>query len=83
MAYLRSRTQAGTHAQADTDAGTDVKHAWWRLREATTHRRQRTHALSAHDGIHPGAKKHVDTRRRDEGTHVLLAVFPLPPPTAA
>ena len=69
---------AGTRApQAHADAGADVKHAWRRLREGPTHQRQRTHALRARDGIHPGAKQSVDTLRRDGwGTHVLLAVFP-------
>ncbi len=64
------------HTQADADAGTDVKHAWRRLREGPTHRRQHTHALSARDGIHPGAKQYVDTLRHDGwGTHVPLAML--------
>ena len=76
VAALRPRTQARTHTQADADASADVKHAWRRLREGPTHRRPRTHTLSAHDGIHPGAKQCVDTLRRDGGgTHMLLAVL--------
>ena len=53
------------------------------MREGPTHRRQRTHTLSARDGIHPGAKQYVDTLRCDGGTHKLLAVLDWPPPTVA
>ena len=78
-----ARTHARTHTQADADASADVKHAWRRLREGPSHRRQRTHALSAHDDIHPGAKQTVNTLRRDGGTHPPFAVLYWPPPTVA
>ena len=80
VADLRPRTQAGTHTQADAD---DVEHAWRRLRQGPTHRRQRTHALSARDDVHPGEKQYVNTLRRDGGAHTLLAVLYAPPPTVA
>jgi hypothetical protein len=78
----RARRRART--QPDAHAGANVKHAWRRLREGPTHRRQRTHALSARNGIHPGAN-HTPTRFASimGGTHKKLAAFPLPPPTVA
>jgi hypothetical protein len=84
VAKLRPRTRARAHTQADADAGADIKHARRRLREGPTNRRQRTHALSARDSIHPGAKQYVNTLLRDGGgTHLTLAVLDRPPPTVA
>ncbi len=53
-------------------------------RGGLNHRRQRTLAISARDGIHPGAKQYVDPLRRDGGeTHLPLAVLLAPPATVA
>ena len=55
------------HTHADADAGAAVKPTWRRLLEGPTHRRQRTHALSARDNIHSGEKQNVNTPRQDGG----------------
>ncbi len=52
-----ARARRHSHTQADTNAGADVRHAWWRQREGLTHRRRRTCILSARDDIQPGGKK--------------------------
>jgi hypothetical protein len=79
--FARACRRARTHA--DADAGQTSSTAWLRQLEGPTHRRQRTHTLSARDDIHPGAKQKSTTLHRDGGTHVLLALFTLPPPTVA
>ena len=57
VAATKKTTAKSAAKAADADAGADVKHAWRRLRGGLIHRRQRTHALSARDGFHPGAKQ--------------------------
>ncbi len=51
--------------------------------EGPTYRRRRTHALSAGDDIHPGAKQTSTRFAAMEGTHMLLALLFQPPPTVA
>ena len=53
---------ADTHTRTQRQTQTPVptlNHTWWRLGEVPTHRRKRTNALSAHDGIHSGAKQFI------------------------
>ncbi len=77
----RARRHGGTQADADDCAA--VKHAWRQQREGPAHRRRRTHILSARDDIQLGAKQKSTRFVANGGTHELLAMFPLPPPTVA
>jgi hypothetical protein len=61
--------QACTHINAESDTGTDVKHAWWRFRGGPTHRRRCTHTVSARDQIRPDATAAHAHHRRWPCTH--------------